>query len=97
MLLGQSSAAVGLLLLLYVDSSTPPALVALLLVPMALGCALTIPSLTAAMMDAVPSDRAGPAAGVLDSARQVAGGLAIAAFGSLVSGASSRDYGSASR
>ncbi|MFD4415890.1 MULTISPECIES: MFS transporter [unclassified Streptomyces] len=86
MLLGQSLAAVGLLILLSVDSSTPPGLVALLLVPMALGCALTIPPLTAAMMDAVPSARAGLAAGVLNSARQVAGGLAIAAFGSLVSG-----------
>ncbi|GDY66632.1 hypothetical protein SAV14893_060250 [Streptomyces avermitilis] len=53
---------------------------------MALGCALTIPPLTATMMDAVPADRAGLAAGVLNSARQVAGGLAIAAFGSLVSG-----------
>jgi DHA2 family methylenomycin A resistance protein-like MFS transporter len=38
------------------------------------------------MMEAVPADRAGPAAGVLDSARQVAGGPAIAAFGSSVSG-----------
>jgi DHA2 family methylenomycin A resistance protein-like MFS transporter len=85
MLLGQSLAALGSLILLYVDSSTPPALVAVLLVPMALGCALTIPPLTAAMMDAVPSDRAGLAAGVLNSARQVSGGLAIAAFGSLVS------------
>jgi DHA2 family methylenomycin A resistance protein-like MFS transporter len=33
----------------------------------------------------VPADRAGSAAGVLNSARQVAGGPAIAAFGSLVS------------
>ncbi|MEV7339909.1 MFS transporter [Streptomyces sp. NPDC093544] len=86
MLLGQSLAAVGALVLLYVDASTPAGLVAALLVPMALGCALTIPPLTAVMMDAVPSDRAGLAAGVLNSARQVAGGLAIAAFGSLVAG-----------
>ncbi|WP_435797660.1 MFS transporter [Streptomyces avermitilis] len=86
MLLGQTLAAAGLLVLLFVDASTPPALVAVLLVPMALGCALTIPPLTAAMMDAVPADRAGLAAGVLNSARQVAGGLAVAAFGSLVSG-----------
>ncbi|WP_406328978.1 MFS transporter [Streptomyces sp. NBC_00203] len=86
MLLGQSLATAGLLLLLYVDSSTPTGLVALLLVPLALGCALTIPPLTAAMLEAVPSARAGLAAGVLNSARQVAGGLAIATFGSLVSG-----------
>lgn len=92
MLLGRSPAAVGLLLLLYVDSSPPAGVVAVLLVPMALGCALTVPPLAAAMMEAVPADRAGsadragPAAGVLNSARQVAGGPAIAAFGSSVSG-----------
>jgi DHA2 family methylenomycin A resistance protein-like MFS transporter len=59
--------------------------VAVLLVPMALGCALTVPSLTIAMMDAVPAERAGLAAGVLNAARQVAGGLGIAVFGALVS------------
>ena len=84
MLIGQSLAALGSLVLLYVDESTPPLLVAWLLVPMALGCALTVPPLTIAMMDAVPAERAGLAAGVLNSARQVAGGLGIAVFGALV-------------
>lgn len=37
-------------------------------------------------MDAVPAERAGLAAGVLNSARQVAGGLGIAVFGALVAG-----------
>ncbi|MGI5453757.1 MFS transporter [Streptomyces sp. CA-249302] len=87
MLIGQALAVVGLLLLLlYVDAGTPSALVAVLLVPLALGCALTVPPLTAAMMDAVPAERAGLAAGMLNSARQVAGGLGIAVFGTLVSG-----------
>jgi DHA2 family methylenomycin A resistance protein-like MFS transporter len=84
-LIGQGLAAAGLLILLYVDAGTSPALVAVLLVPMALGCALTIPPLTAVMMDAVPAERAGLAAGVLNAARQVAGGLGIAVFGALVS------------
>ncbi|MFJ4789842.1 MFS transporter [Streptomyces sp. NPDC088794] len=84
MLLGQSLAAAGLLLLLYVDEGTSAVLVAVLLVPMAVGCALMIPPLTAAMMDAVPAERAGLAAGVFNSARQVAGGLGIAVFGALV-------------
>ncbi|KUN04062.1 MFS transporter [Streptomyces yokosukanensis] len=86
MLLGQALAAAGLLGLLSVGSGTPAAVVALLLVPMALGCALTVPPLTAVMMDAVPAERAGLAAGVLNAARQVAGGLGIAVFGALVSG-----------
>ncbi|WP_405947146.1 MFS transporter [Streptomyces prunicolor] len=85
MLIGQSLAALGSLVLLCVDENTPPFLVAWLLVPMALGCALTVPPLTIAMMDAVPAERAGLAAGVLNSARQVAGGLGIAVFGALVS------------
>lgn len=85
MLMGQGLAVVGLLVLLYVGAGTSPAVVAVLLVPLALGCALTVPPLTAAMMDAVPAERAGLAAGVLNSARQVAGGLAVAVFGVLVS------------
>jgi len=85
MLVGQILAVVGLLVLLYVGPATPSALVAVLLVPLALGCALTVPPLTAAMMDAVPAERAGLAAGVLNAARQVAGGLGIAVFGTLVS------------
>ncbi|MDF6043023.1 MFS transporter [Streptomyces sp. JH14] len=84
MLVGQPLAAAGLLLLLQVDGETPAVLLALLLVPLSLGCALTVPPLTTAMMDAVPADRAGLAAGVLNSARQVAGGLGIAAFGALI-------------
>ncbi|MEV6757978.1 MFS transporter [Streptomyces sp. NPDC051214] len=86
MLAGQAVAVAGLLLLLFADASTPALGLAFLMVPLALGCALTIPPLTAAMMEAVPADRAGLAAGVLNSARQVAGGLGIAAFGGLVAG-----------
>ncbi|MFF0141510.1 hypothetical protein ACFYRN_34215 [Streptomyces sp. NPDC005227] len=67
------------------DASTPTVLVALLLVSMAPGRALTVPPLTTAMMDAASADRAGLAAAVLNSARRVAGGLAIAVFGFLVS------------
>ncbi|MFF8732593.1 MFS transporter [Streptomyces sp. NPDC015171] len=86
MLAGQALAMAGLLGLLPAGAGTPTAVVAVLLVPLALGCALAIPPLTAVMMDAVPAERAGLAAGVLNAARQVAGGLGIAAFGSLVNG-----------
>jgi MFS transporter, DHA2 family, methylenomycin A resistance protein len=44
-----------------------------------------VPPLTAAMMDAVPAERAGLAAGVLNAARQMAGALGIAVFGALIS------------
>ncbi|WP_028808733.1 MFS transporter [Streptomyces canus] len=84
MAVGQSLAAIGALILLLVGAGTPAGLVSVLLVPMGLGCALALPPLTALMMDAVPAERAGLAAGVLNAARQMAGGLAIAGFGSLV-------------
>ncbi|MER6998408.1 MFS transporter [Streptomyces sp. NPDC000410] len=84
MLVGQLVAASGALLLLPVTARTPAPLVAALTVPLALGAALTIPPLTSALMEAVPAARAGLAAGVLNAARQTAGGLAVAAFGALV-------------
>ncbi|MFM9367153.1 MFS transporter [Streptomyces sp. Da 82-17] len=86
MLTGQAIAVPGLLLLLYVDASTPATLLVLLLVPVGVGVALTIPPLTSAVMEAVPAERAGVAAGVLNAARQVSGGLGIALFGALVDG-----------
>ncbi|MFE3904243.1 MFS transporter [Streptomyces sp. NPDC059153] len=84
MLTGQLLAVGGLLLLLLVDTDTSLVLTSMLLVPLALGAGLALPPLTAAMMEAVPTDRAGVAAGVLNAARQVSGGLGVAAFGALV-------------
>ncbi|WP_327357025.1 MFS transporter [Streptomyces sp. NBC_01304] len=87
MLVGQSLAIAGLLLLVaFASADRSPWGLAFLMLPMAVGCGLTIPPLTAAMMEAVPASRAGTAAGVLNSARQVGGGLAVAAFGSLIAG-----------
>ncbi|MFF4059554.1 MFS transporter [Streptomyces sp. NPDC001668] len=83
-LAGHGLAVAGLLGLLTVGTGTSASLVALLLVPLALGCALMVPPLTAAMLEAVPAERAGLAAGVLNAARQVAGGLAVAVFGVLL-------------
>lgn len=85
MLVGQLISVLGLLLLLlFVGTDTPLALTAALLVPLSAGAGLALPPLTAVMMDAVPADRAGVAADVLNAARQVSGGLGVAAFGALV-------------
>ncbi|MGW0559216.1 MFS transporter [Streptomyces sp. NPDC003016] len=84
LLIGQSAAAAGLLPLLFVGPDTPLPVTAVLLVPVGLGVGLALPPLTAAMMEAVPAGRPGLAAGVLNAARQVAGGLGVAAFGALV-------------
>ncbi|MFI6050097.1 MFS transporter [Streptomyces violascens] len=86
MLAGQLLALTGLLVLLSADEHTPTLLAAFLMVPLALGCGISVPALTAAMMEALPQERAGLAAGVLNAGRQVAGALSIAVFGTLVAG-----------
>ncbi|MEW2132403.1 MFS transporter [Streptomyces sp. NPDC005435] len=86
MIAGLALSVLGLLGLLGVGTATPTVAAALLLVPLALGCALAIPALTAVMLDAVPAGRSGLAAGVLNAARQVSGGLGIAVFGALMAG-----------
>ncbi|MFI8516283.1 MFS transporter [Streptomyces sp. NPDC085481] len=80
---GQVVAVAGLLGLLTVDADTPRAAQALLLVPLALGAGFSLPPLIASMMEAVPAERAGTAAGLLNAIRQTAGALAVAVFGSL--------------
>ncbi|QES05455.1 MFS transporter [Streptomyces venezuelae] len=80
---GQAVAVAGLLGLLTVDADTSRPLQALLLVPLALGAGFSLPPLIASMMEAVPAERAGTAAGLLNAVRQTAGALAIAVFGSL--------------
>ncbi|MFB7353775.1 MFS transporter [Streptomyces gardneri] len=80
---GQTVAVAGLLGLLVVDADTSRVAQALLLVPLALGAGFSLPPLIASMMEAVPAERAGTAAGLLNAIRQTAGALAIAVFGSL--------------
>ncbi|MEX0174197.1 MFS transporter [Streptomyces sp. LMG1-1-1.1] len=80
---GQVVAVAGLLGLLTVDADSSRAAQALLLVPLALGAGFSLPPLIASMMEAVPAERAGTAAGLLNAIRQTAGGLAVAVFGSL--------------
>ncbi|MEU3527168.1 MFS transporter [Streptomyces sp. NPDC038707] len=84
LLAGQALAVAGLLALFTVDAGTPAPVAAVLLVPLAVGAALAIPALTTVLLDAVPTERTGVAAGVLNAARQVSGGLGIAVFGTLV-------------
>ena len=57
------------------------------MVPVGLGGALTVPALTAMLLDAVPADRAGIASAMLNTGRQVGGAIAVAVFGALLAGA----------
>ena len=45
---------------------------------------LAVPPLTAALLEALPPERAGLASGVFDAAREFGGGLGVALFGGLV-------------
>ena len=70
---GQLIGMSGLLALLTVEPYTNVWVVATLMVPVGLGGALTMPALTAMLLDAVPADRAGTAGAVLNTGRQVGG------------------------
>jgi DHA2 family methylenomycin A resistance protein-like MFS transporter len=84
MVIGQAGTVAGLILLLFVDPSTPPALVALAAVPVGFAGALAVPALTGLLLGTVEAERAGTAAGVLNTIRQVGGAIAVAVFGALV-------------
>ncbi|MFE3521356.1 MFS transporter [Streptomyces sp. NPDC059161] len=66
---GQLSGFSRLLALLTVEPYTNVWVVATLMVPVGLGGALTMPALTAMLLDAVPADRAGTAGAVLNTGR----------------------------
>jgi DHA2 family methylenomycin A resistance protein-like MFS transporter len=81
---GQSIFVVAMLTMLLLATHTPLWLVMILLLPLSTGGALAVPALTALLMDAVPSERAGTASGLLNSLRQTGGALAVALFGGLL-------------
>jgi DHA2 family methylenomycin A resistance protein-like MFS transporter len=81
---GQLVCTLGLLGLLFMNTGTSRPLLAAMIIPLGLGLGFAVPSLTAALLNDIPADRAGLAAGVLNSSRQVGGALAVAAFGALV-------------
>jgi DHA2 family methylenomycin A resistance protein-like MFS transporter len=83
-LLGQIVCGLGLLLLLMVNVHTGALMLAILLLPLAGGLGLAVPSLTALMLGGLAPERAGLAGGVLNSFRQTGGALAVAGFGALV-------------
>ncbi|MFD8232826.1 MFS transporter [Streptomyces sp. NPDC059696] len=84
--IGQVVFAGAMLVMLPLAVHTPLWLVLVLLLPLSVGGALAVPALTALLMDVVPQERAGTASGLLNSLRQTGGALAVALFGTLLSG-----------
>lgn len=59
-------------------------LLAAALVPAGTGLGFAVPSVIVVLLEAIPADQAGMAAGLLNSSRQVGGTLAVAVFGALI-------------
>jgi DHA2 family methylenomycin A resistance protein-like MFS transporter len=83
MIAGALIDACGFAALCFVDASTPVAVLLLpfLLIPTGMG--LAVPAMTTAMLGTVEPARAGTASAVLNTARQAAGAIGVAAFGAL--------------
>jgi MFS family permease len=78
--------AAGLLVIAAAPASAPVWALALLMILVGLAGPLTIPPVTAVLLNSVPDHQAGTASGVFNTSRQIGGALAIAVFGALVAG-----------
>lgn len=74
----------GLIALLAASTSPDRVLLAAALVPAGTGLGFAVPSVIVVLLEAIPADQAGMAAGLLNSSRQVGGTLAVAVFGALI-------------
>lgn len=81
---GQLLIALGLIGLCLAAPHAPVVLISALTIPVGLGSALSVPPVTALLVNSVPAERAGTASGVLNTSRQLGGALAVAIFGTLV-------------
>jgi sugar phosphate permease len=76
--------AAGLVVLAAVTTSTPIAVIAVAMMLVGLAGPLTIPPVTAVLLNGVGDHEAGTASGVFNTSRQIGGALAVAVFGALV-------------
>ena len=86
MTIGLVGTAAAMLVLLAVRPDLPSWALVLLLVPVAFAGSFVVPALTIMVMGSVPADRAGTAAGIVNTSRQVGGALSVAVIGALVAG-----------
>ncbi|SAK99279.1 MFS transporter [Caballeronia ptereochthonis] len=93
MIFGALLDAAGFAALGFVDATTPTAalLVPFLLIPSGMG--LAVPAMTTALLGTVGQQRTGTASAVLNTARQAAGAIGVAAFGALAGHGESAMHG----
>jgi MFS transporter, DHA2 family, methylenomycin A resistance protein len=75
----------GLVALLMVSTGPDRILLGVALAFAGTGLGFAVPSVIVVLLDAIPADQAGMAAGLLNSSRQVGGTLAVAVFGAMIS------------
>jgi EmrB/QacA subfamily drug resistance transporter len=83
---GLGLVSAGLLLFSFSTGSTPYVVIAVVLILMAAGMGLAMPSMTAGIMSAVPPHKAGVGSAVNDTSRELGGAIGIAVVGSILSG-----------
>lgn len=83
--LGVALVATALVMLSFATATTPYAWIAVSLVVMGSGAALTLPSLSTAILASVPMNKAGVGSAVNDTTREVGGALGIAIVGTVLS------------
>jgi MFS transporter, DHA2 family, methylenomycin A resistance protein len=86
MVAGQALAAIGLLSLRLIGSSSSYLAITAPLLAIGVGVALAVPSINTAVLENVDSRSVGIASGVLNTARQIGGALGVGVFGSLAVG-----------
>lgn len=84
MLVGLLTGAAGLAGLAQARHGTPYPILIPALVAAGFGMAFTMPAATTAVVDAVPTERAGTASGLINTARQVGGVIGVALLGNLI-------------
>jgi DHA2 family methylenomycin A resistance protein-like MFS transporter len=84
MVVGQALAAFGYFALAGTDAGTSYSMIVGPLLAAGVGVALTVPSMTAAVLTNVEKQRTGIASGALNAARQTGGVIGVGVFGSLV-------------
>jgi MFS transporter, DHA2 family, methylenomycin A resistance protein len=85
--------AAGLAVIAGAPASTSIWALALLMVLVGVAGPLTIPPVTAVLLDSVPAHQGGTASGVFNTSRQIGGALAVAVFGALLSGQGGLEHG----
>jgi MFS transporter, DHA2 family, methylenomycin A resistance protein len=84
MVTGLLIGAVGYWSLHSIDAGTPYLWMSVGFIVIPLGVGLAVPSMTTALLTAVPASRSGIASGVLNSVRQAGGALGVAVYGALL-------------